>query len=741
MAGALAGLRVIDFGQYVAGPLAAMLLADQGADVVRVDPPGGPRLQDAASAVWNRGKRSIVLDLRQPEERALARRLVATADVVIENFRPGVLAGFGLGAREVTAAHPCVIYCSLPGFGADDPRAQLAGWEGIVLAAASAYGFTTGASGAPEPVFSALPIASAYAAFLAVNAIVLAAHARVRDGVGQSIEVPLFDAMFSALGFRAQRVHRPATSELADDVARAMGRAGGRLAGIHRCKDGRWIYVHAGNKNARDFAEAAGAAAFPEGADAREQVRALFETRTAAEWEALGDAVRSEVVEFRSSAEWLKEPHALESGMIVQVDDPTYGRMLQPGLQVRLSGTPGSIARPAVPPGSSRAEILAEVAEERVQEPLPQSLPSDRPVLDGVRVLDLCIVLAGPTCGRTLAEYGADVIKIEMPSRSGAGTLPGRPSFHPFNIDVNRGKRSIVLDLKTPAGLDVFWTLVERADVVVQNFRDGIADRLGIGYEAVRARRPNIVYASLNTYGYAGPWKGRPGHEQLAQAATGMAVRFGGDGPPLLQHVGAINDYGTGLMGAFAVSLALLHRQRTGEGQHVSTSLAQTACILQSPFLFDHVGKEWDEPCGQEARGSGALQQLYATKDGWLFLGGRAEQTSSLESVEGLQGAARDIDPAVFLERRLREEPTSVWVERLARAGLGAHEVARLTRLMDDPWVRARGLIVTLESPELGPIDQVGVTTQMSRTRLRPGRAAPSPGADTRSILDEHGLA
>jgi crotonobetainyl-CoA:carnitine CoA-transferase CaiB-like acyl-CoA transferase len=559
--------------------------------------------------------------------------------------------------------------------------------------------------------------------------------------VGQCIEIPLFDAMFSALGFRAQRVHRPATSELADDVARAMGRAGGRLAGIHRCKDGRWVYVHAGNKNARDFAEAAGAAAFPEGADVREQVRALFETRNAAEWETLGDAVRSEVVEFRSSAEWLREPHALESGMIARVDDPTHGSMLQPGLQVRLSGAPGAIAHPAVPLDSSRAEVLAEIAEGRLYEPLPQSPPSDRPVLDGVRVLDLCIVLAGPTCGRTLAEYGADVIKIEMPSRTGAGARAGRPSFHPFNIDVNRGKRSIVLDLKTPAGLDVFWKLLERADVVVQNFRDGIADRLGIGYEAVRQRRPDIVYASLNTYGYAGPWKGRPGHEQLAQAATGMAVRFGGDGkPPLLQHVGAINDYGTGLMGAFAVSLALLHRQRTGEGQHVSTSLAQTACILQSPFLFDHAGKEWSEPRGQEARGSGALQRLYATKDGWLFLGGRADQTWSLERVEGLQGAARDADLGVFLERRLREEPTSVWVERLVRAGLGAHEVTRLARLMDDPWVRARGLIVTLDSPELGPIDQVGVTTQMSRTRLRPGHAAPSPGADARGILDEHGI-
>src|SRR3990172_12278440 len=135
MAGALEGTRVIDFGQYVAGPMAAMLLADQGADVIRVEPPGGPRFDTPANATWNRGKRSIVLDLKREPDLQIARDLVATADVVVENFRPGVMSRYGLDAGTLTAAHPRLIYCSLPRFAADDPRAHTPAWEGVIGAA------------------------------------------------------------------------------------------------------------------------------------------------------------------------------------------------------------------------------------------------------------------------------------------------------------------------------------------------------------------------------------------------------------------------------------------------------------------------------------------------------------------------------------------------------------------------------------------------------------------------------
>ncbi len=139
MTGALEGVRVIDFGQYIAGPMAGMLLGDQGADVIKVDPPSGPLWDTPANATWNRGKRRITLDLKSEGDRETARALVASADVVIENFRPGVMDRLGLGAAALTEAHPALVYLSLPGFAADDPRAEVHGYEGVVSAAAALY--------------------------------------------------------------------------------------------------------------------------------------------------------------------------------------------------------------------------------------------------------------------------------------------------------------------------------------------------------------------------------------------------------------------------------------------------------------------------------------------------------------------------------------------------------------------------------------------------------------------------
>ena len=737
MPGALSGIRVIDFGQYVAGPLAAMLLADQGADVIRVDPPGGPRFQTPANAVWNRGKRSIVLDLKREDDRATARRLIEGADIVVENFRPGVVERLGLGAEAMCAANPSLICLSLPGFAHDDPRAGLAAWEGVVETAAGRY------RRQGEPVFSPIPVSSCYAAFVGAVSAVMALYARGRDGLGQRIEVPLYDATFTLIGYMGQRVHNaPAAPPLDAQVARG---AMGAWFGERLCQDGRYIYFHLGNKNVPDFINAIGATEWWQEPDAREQAEALFKSRPAQEWEELAATVGTELVRCRSSAEWLHERHARESKMIVEVEDRQYGRMLQPGINARLSATPGAVRGPAPALDADRESVLHELDAPR---PAPRFAASDsslRSVLEGVKVLDLCIVLAGPTCGRTLAEFGANVIKIDGPPRPratpAANQNPGGPNS--FNIEVNRGKRSIILDLKTPEGQEIFWKLAEDADVIVENYRRGVIDRLGLGYEEARKRHPDIVYASLNAYGYEGPWAGLPGHEQLAQSATGMSVRFGGEGQPRLQISGALNDFGTGLMGAYAVALALLHRQRTGQGQFVNTALAYTACTLQSLFMYDYEGKTWDEPKGQDARGFGPLQRLYQAADGWFFLGARDTELPAIAGVEGLDGGAGLSGAALesFLEERFAGGPASEWVQRLTDVGVGAHHLTTIPEIMADPWARAHGLSLTRDHPGFGPIDTIGPAPRLSRTPVVPGRPAPQYGADTDEILAEHGLA
>ncbi len=727
MAGALDGTRVIDFGQYIAGPLTAMLLADQGADVIRVDPPGGPRHDTAANATWNRNKRSIVLDLKRDDDGEVARRLIGTADVVVENFRPGVMDRLGLGAEAMTSANPGLVYCSIPGFASDDPRAGVRAWEGVVGAATATYRANPRTG---RPVYTAVPISSVYAAFMASVSIAMALNARERDGLGQVIEAPLFDSTFAAMGNRGLRVHnRPGPDPRM--VAQQMG-----VSGQFECKDGRWVMYMGGNLKARAFLEATGAADWVDAVrdgrltseEMRRRAEEMFRTRTAAEWEAFSEEVGTECAVCRTSAEWLRDPGALTSEMIVDTDDPELGRTRGPGISVRMSESVPTIRSPRPRLDEHRVEILREV--DGGPKPVPPAVESTlRRALEGVKVIDLCIILAGPTCGRTLAEFGADVIKIDSPSRQAVA----------FHNDINRAKRSIVLDLKTEEGMMVFWRLVEQADVVVQNFRKGVAERLGFGYEAVRARRPDIVYGSMNTYGQVGRYAGRPGHEQIAQAATGMQERYGGSFRPMLQPF-AVNDYGTGFMGAYGVALALLLRQRTGQGQHVDTALAYTATMLQSSLIQDYEGKRWDEPRGQDALGSGPLYRAYEASDGWFFLGARPSDlplSPDLGDLAGASGAALE----KALEDRMRAKSVSEWVGVLRKAGIGAQRVVPdVQELMDDPWVRAHGLSITRDHDDLGPVTTTGPTQRLSRTPPEPGRPAPKPGSDAESILAEVGL-
>ena len=726
-----------------------MLLADQGAEVVRVDPPGGPRWETPANSTWNRGKKSITLDLKQADDAAVARSLIQSADVVVENFRPGTMDRLGLGPEEMTQANPSLVYCSIPGFASDDPRAAMPAYEGVVGAASAS--FRPPNDDSPRPVYTAIPIASVYGAFQSVVAIVVALNARERDGVGQRIEVPLFDSMFQSLGRFGVRVHNapPAIPTLQE-----------LWGGIFQCSDGQYVrFGGSGNQNFRQFVEAAGITSWDdEGltdfdrpldvpqfhAEAQQRIRELFLSRTAQEWEDLIAEAGSEGAVCRTSAEWFDHPHTRASQMMVEVDDPTYGKMLQPGINARMSLTPGRVRGPAPTPDQHRGEILAELRPRPASEASAHqdamssgfdmsSAVGMSSALDGVKVLDLCIILAGPTMGRTLAEYGANVIKIDNPRR---GSTVARHN------DINRGKRSILLDLRSEEGRDVFWKLLEDADVVAQNYRAGSLERLGLGYEAVKKRKPDIVYASLNAYGHMGPWAERPGHEGFAQATAGMTRRFGGDGMPESQP-NPVNDYGTGFMGAYGVALALLHRQRTGEGQHIDSALAYTAMTLQSPFMQLYEGKQWNETSGQDALGTGPLHQAYQASDGWFFIGVPASALARLSGLEGLSGidSLRGDALASSLEERFQGNSVAFWVERLAAAGIGAQRVVTNVReLMTDPWVESHGLSITREHDELGPVTTCGPAPRLSRTPVRPGIPAPKPGSHAREILEEHGL-
>jgi len=748
MAGALDGLLVIDFGQYVAGPLLAQIMADHGAEVIRIDPPGGPRWTSDSNAILQRGKQSVVLDLQTEADRALAQQLVQRADVVVENFRPGVMDRLGLGPEEAIAQNDQLVYCSLPGFASDDPRAAVAAHEMVVSAAAGLYP-PRNFEPEGEPVVNTLPLASVFAAMIGANSVVAALIARETTGTGQRVEVSLYDAAFEITRFYGDR-----TTAVPRYPSYFMlgGSYDPPTADHYQCADDRWVHLSwLEGRQFEDFARYVGTydewnarglfgiptARFWADLSLKPVVRKLLEpiflTRTASEWESLLNP-ECDLTECCTTQEWLlydQQARALDTA--VTVADPVLGATHQVGHAVTMDATPPRVASPRQQLDEGRERALEIVG----QPSAPRAALHARPLegaLDGVTVLDTCQLLAGPTAGRILAEYGADVIHISHPG--------GRASLE-YHRTTNAGKSTISLDLKAPGGLDTFWTLVDRADVLSTNFSDSVAKRLGVDESSVRQHRPDIVYSRLSAHGPRGPRADYRGHEQVGQTVTGMQIRYGqGHEHPVMQPF-AINDVGAGHATALGVLLALFHRKRTGQGQWVGSSLTQVAALYQTPYMIEHRRRVWNDPGGIDFRGANATQHVYRGNDGWFALASThfEEGLSALSRVEGLDDLDISSDDLVAeLSERFGSQPRSVWVKRLLEEGIGAHECCSITEAMDDPWARAHGLSrdVTFLEGDDGRV--VGPPPRLTATPMRPGKPASPLGSDTERILHASGV-
>ena len=717
------------------------MLGDQGAEVIHIDPPGGPRWHHPADAFLNRGKSRITIDLKTPEGIETARRLVDGADVVIENFRPGVMNRLGLGLATMTQRDPGLVYCTLPGFAADDPRAGMRAWEGILDAATEncipRAGEPPAEWDSSRPTYSAVTLASNFGGFLGATGVVMALIARQRSGKGQHVDVPLFDAMFTLIGHSG--------SYLTERGLNPPSGIHGRGAGAFRCRDGNYVqFDTSSRRHLTWFAREAGITVKwgPELLDHKRnsdpevnqqlhaKLRDLFMTKSAAEWEEIGNRGGGSIGWVRTTTEWIHTPHAQQLGAVVQLDDPELGPTWMAGLPVRLTESPGAPGSPRHLPDADHAEIMAGL-DRRGPHPDAQTAEPDLShPLQGMKVIDLCLILAGPTCGRLLHEFGAEVIKVQAP-HAGVGGY------------INRGKRSILLDLKPLEGQEVFWAMIDSADVLLENFSPGTADRLGVGYDEVRARRPDIVYSSISCYGHIGPWAQGRGWERQGQAVAGIMERTGVI-PAILGPYNLV-DIGTGVMGTFATALGLYHRLRTGKGQHVQASLCQTATYHQTPFILDYQGASTDEPRGYETVGTGYLNRFYQARDRWFFLAATGEEASLLRHVEGLHLHRINLDDRSRIEWTLEEDfaqdVAAVWVQRLRGVGIAAQEKVTVAELMLDQTARARGLSITQDVEGIGEATMRGLSVHLSGTPLRLGDRCHRPGDDGPAILQELGLA
>ena len=728
--GALAGLRVIDFGQYVAGPLASMILGDYGADVIHIDPPGGPSWDGyRANAVLARGKRNIILDLKDPNDLSIAKKLISSADILVENFRPGVMERLGLGYAACSAENPGLIYCSLPGFSRfDEERKNIPGWEGIVCAEAGVYtGFSYYAR---EMVtrFNGLPLTSLFAAVIACHSITAALIVREKCGRGQFIESSLYDASFEIDG---TRVVEPPQNDLLYGSGFVIG--GGistriiRMMTEYPCKDGRYIQTTPPPRGAMSICKAL----FPDWMengipeDGGETVRRLMLTRTMREWEEYAQKEHGAgFAVSQTSEEWLHDQTALDSRTSISVEDPCLGKTLQPGVpSLMLVSGDCAGAEPRHLPDADREDILKEL-ETRSPSKAPTSFLPPEPPLKGIKVLDLCQVVAGPTCGRLLAEYGATVLKINNPRRSDNFTALGGHETQ------NNGKICIFLDLKSPDGKAMLDSLVREADVFHCNFAQEAYEHLGVTEEQLREKNPGIILSQINIHSLGGGREWMRGHEDLGEAISGMSCRYGGslkpDTLPLL-----VLDHMTGQMGCLGVMLAVFNRMRTGVGQRVQACLSRSSTLAQLPYMLSYEGKVWDEPAGPDCMGFGPLNRIFHCADGSLFL--RAESAAALRAVPGLAGLPDD--PAACasaLERRFSGGSSADWVRLLQVPGVAARRCRAYSRdPVDEPYARMRGLTAWEYHPGMGVIRTNHCTSRMSLTPPKPGYPSPAPGMDT----------
>jgi crotonobetainyl-CoA:carnitine CoA-transferase CaiB-like acyl-CoA transferase len=364
--------------------------------------------------------------------------------------------------------------------------------------------------------------------------------------------------------------------------------------------------------------------------------------------------------------------------------------------------------------------------------------------LDGLRVLDLTRLLPGPFCTMLLADLGADVIKVEEPN----GGDPAR-HYAPLQGDtgalfllINRNKRSVTIDLKTDAGRSQLLKLVDSADVLVESFRPGVMDRLGVGYEVLAERNPRLIYATLSGYGQSGPYRDRAGHDLNYLALAGVlgynVDRQGQPVPPGVQ----VADLGAGTFGAVAILAAVIARQQTGRGQAVDVSLFGSAVSWLPTLIASLFARGQSLPPGEPSLAGGLAQyDVYATADGrhvtlgalepkfllnFLTAVGRPELMALATDRERLRPELR----AIFASKTLAE-----WVDCLATVDTCFAPVNTLEETLQDPQVAALGLLTSVEHPRLGSLPQISPPFAFSDTPARVHRPPPDLGQHNEEIL------
>lgn len=795
MAGVLAGVRVLDLSWGIAGPMAAMMMADNGADVIKIEPPGGdPYRNQLGYRAWQRGKRSAILDLKSAEDKDDFLALVKTADVLVESYTPGVTDKLGIDYAALAKINPRLVYCSITGYGRGTKDEQRPAYDALVAARIGLHweqrGWPEGAlnhmSGLPDPfadaeidpdwlqganregpLFPASYWPSLGAFFSASVGISAALRAREHTGRGQWVETSLLQgAMASAAGawMRAEKVDTPGFDSWIIGCNAPKGH--------FQCADGDWI--HNWVPNPRFILEASKSDelnATPElkskddpdrfGTGPEEllvmthyhpilaEAVAKFPAK---EWVDAAAKAGQTMQNVRSPEAALADPILLEDGSVVEVDDPELGSIRQVGITYKMSATPGKVGAPPVAPGAHTEEVRAE-AQKAKDAPTPQAGSGEmkRP-LEGVTVLDLGLAVAGPYGTQILSDLGATVIKV-----NGLYDM----FWHQVHIAYmcNRGKQSITLNLKDPRSMDVLMRMIEKCDVVHHNMRYSAAERLKIDYESLKKINPSLIYCHSRGF-EDGPRKEMPGNDQTGACLSGIQYEDGGmsqpEGKPLWSLT-SMGDTGNGFLSAIAVIQALMHRDKTGEGQMVDTSILNAGLLNTSYAMAKPDGSGFERPRTDGMQlGYSAGHRLYPTKQGWLcVVCATQEHWDELLSVLHLENMltkerfatdaerkSHDAEVAKLIGNKLKTHTAAEWFEQLDAAGVPVEVVSEdfSLGLHDNPEFQKRDWTVSYDHPHVGKLDQIGLCVNLSDTPGKPQQRPVIVGEHTKEILASMGF-
>ena len=734
---AFRGVRILDLSQGIAGPMAAMLLGDFEAEILKIEPPGGDRAADEPGyQMWNRNKVRLNADLSTPEGLAEVKRLIAAADVAVFDHAPGVLEDLGLDAATLTAAHPRLIHLWAPPFGTRGEFSDLEAHHGMLTGLTGAA-FRQG-SYARQPVWHVAPLVHYGQAVVAAGAVGAALYARATSGEGQAVVVSGLHAMSQIAGGIG----------FADSPGMMQGHPLGGSASfrLYQCGDGRWLFLGALFGHFFQMAiEAMGLnrmRQMPPGiGDVMSLLEHVFAQRPCDEWVEILTAAGVPAASVGEREDWLDSETIAANDMRAELPHPDLGPVVMPGVAAKLAAAPGSVRH--LPRDATDAEVAAFTALRT--EPRPRG-PAPPAPLSGVRVLDMGTVIAGAYAGSILASYGADVVKIEP-----AEGDPFRPYGTGF-MTYNRGKRGLGIDLKSEAGRETFLDLARNADVVLDNWRLGVRERLGLGYEALKAVNPGIISLSITCYGSRGREAGFPGFDPMMQARSGLqSAQGGGPGHEPVHHSIAINDVATAAMASFAVIAALHHRAMTGEGQAVETSLAAQSAMYQAGELTTYAGRPAAALGSPDCLGLTALNRYYPCADGWLTLGcTRTDQFVRLaraldrerwiDAFPDPLAATRDGALAQALEQAFSSQRRDGAIALLRSAGVPAAPVRHAGEAQGDDWLWENGYYEIRHHPGWGDLICSRAFADFGRGQSGFERLHPELGEHGLEVLLDYGV-